>query len=245
MTVVRLPLLLILGNEDLEIEYGDYILASREIRGKKRGITIKGPTERLAEEFGIINFIKYAIRDRDTVRKIFNRKLGRVIDDIGRMGGREHPDFIFITDDAASYGGPLLPRWYMEELYIPSHRSISDEIRTLGAEAFLHADGDYGSYFKNLSSIWDVLHPLDIYPRGSLQEYETWLNRLMRIRKDLRCSIATGIPLELGNESDILTAVKQLIRTHGEEGLILSNYHPPLSKLDLDPLLEGIRYVVQ
>ncbi len=241
--MVRIPILLILGNEYLETKYGDYVLTSREMRGKKRGVVIKGPTERLTDEFGTINFIKYAVRDRSTVKKEFNRKLGEVMDYIERIG-REHPDFMFITDDAASYGGPLFPRWYMEELYIPSHRTISNEIRTLGAEAFLHADGDYGPYFKNLSSIWDALHPLDIYPRGSLQEYETWLNRLMRIRKDLKCRIATGIALELGNEADILTAVRWLIGTHGEEGLILSNYHPPLSKLDLESLLEGLRYVV-
>ncbi len=242
--MIDVPLLLILNKKDLEIKYSDYIIASRKIEGKRIGLAIKGPTERLIDRLGLLTLAKYAVNDKNTVEGAFNRELASILREISEIRRERHLDFILITDDAASYGGPLLPKWYMEELYIPSHEKISKEIRRLGAEAFLHSDGDYGPYFEYLGATWDALHPLDIYPRGSLQEYRAWLNRLMRIRRSIECRIATGIPLEMNDEEEIVAAVELLVNTHGREGLILSNYHPPISELDLKSVLEGVLNVL-
>lgn len=232
----KIPLMLILRSEELEAKFSDYVLSIGELRGKKRGVPLKGPTERLLDKFGYVRLAKLTVKEKETVRKSFWEEL----EDVMRSIREIEADFIMLMDDAASYEGPIFPRWFMEELYIPSHQVIAEEIRSRKAEAFLHADGNYGEYFSSLGRIWDALHPLDIYPRGNIEEYHIWLRRLSNLRHELECRIATGLPLEIGNEKLILTAAREFLRSHGDDGVILSNFHPPLGDLNLELLLEGL-----
>jgi len=52
----------------------------------------------------------------------------------------------------------------MPDFYMEGHGIMADEIRSLGAEAFLHADSNYRDHFTELGRIWDLIHPLDVHP---------------------------------------------------------------------------------
>ncbi len=225
----KIPLMLILAlekvisrsdlrSEELEARFSDYVLSRGELRGKRKGISLEGPTERLLDRFGYVRLARLTVKEKETVRRSFWEELEGVMRSIREI----EADFIMLTDDAAS------------------HQMIAEEIGSGGAEAFLHADGNYGEYFSSLGRIWDALHPLDIYPRGNIEEYRIWLRRLSNLRHEPECRIATGLPLEMGNEELILTAVREFLRLHGDDGIILPNFHPPLGDLNLELLLEGL-----
>ncbi len=232
------PEIFLIGVEEDGENLGDYVLSDGPIPHKKWGISVTGPTEFLLREMGLKTLAGLAIRRREMLRKLHENALNKVLGVIRSLD--TVPDFVLVADDCASYEGPLLPRWYLEEVYLRSHDLLADEIRSMGAEAFLHADGNYGPYFREMGRIWDLIHPLDVHPRGDLADYRNWLRLAAKIRPSIRSKVATGIAFELGSEELIVKAVREFLEL-GMEDVVLSNFHPPLMELNVGRIVGMIR----
>ncbi len=238
----RIPVFLVLGDMPTELVFNDYILlpdvSYGKIERKKVGITIMGPTERLLHRLGFKYMISLMIKDKSRFISLFRREVDDVLSTIGQL---KNLDFIMISDDAAWYGGPLYPKWFIKGPYLEAHRQIAEKIRSVGSQAFLHADGNYGEYFRELSSIWDVLHPLDIYPRGSYIEFKEWVDRALSLKEIIESKIASGIPLELCNTKLVAEATIYFLLRWKEEGIILSNFHPPMCRINIVKMFRELR----
>ncbi len=238
-----IPIFLILGDLSTELVFNDYILLPdvpyRKMICKKVGITVIGPTERLLYKLGFKDMISLMIKDKSRFVSLFRKEVDDVLSAIRQM---KNLDFIMISDDAAWYGGPLYPKWFIEGPYLEAHRQIAEEIRSAGSQAFLHADGNYGGYFRELSSIWDVLHPLDVYPRGSYTEFKEWVDRALSLREIIESKIASGIPLELCNTRLVAEAVSYFL-LRWKEDIILSNFHPPVCKINIVEMFRELSHL--
>ncbi len=234
------PEIFLIGVNGEESNLSDYILSDGPIshKNKKWGISVTGPTELLLREMGLWTLARLAVRRSEKLKKLHENALDQVLETIRSLDAI--PDFVLVADDCATYEGPLLPKWYLEDVYLVSHELLTDEIRSIGAEAFLHADGNYGSYFREIGRVWDLVHPLDVYPRGDLTDYRNWLRLAAKIRPIIGGKVATGIAFELGSEELILKAVREFLEI-GMEDVVLSNFHPPLKELNVRRIVEMIR----
>ncbi len=232
------PPVFLIGVGKGEEMLGDYVLSESPLPGRKWGVSLTGPTELLLRKMGLRTLARLSVGDREATRKLHEMTLDRILATIRSLN--PVPDFVLIADDCASYDGPLLPKWYMEELYLGSHESLVDEIRSIGSAAFLHADGNYGPYFEEMGSAWDLIHPLDVHPRGDLADYRSWLRAVAKLRSKIKSMIATGIAFELNNEELIVRAVKEFLELDLRD-IVLSNFHPPLKELDVRMVLGMIR----
>ncbi len=213
---------------------GDYVISERPVTGAKWGVSLPGPSEILMGRMGLASMARMAVLDRGSMRRIHEEALDLVLRSIRALD--PVPNFVLITDDCATYSGPLMPRWYMEELYLTSHAVIAEEVRARGSSPFLHADGNYGPLFRELGRTWDLLHPLDVHPRGDPDDYATWMRVVRKIRPQIESRIATGLALELGDEDLVVRAAMEFLGM-GLQGVVLSNFHPPLTRLDMGSIL--------
>lgn len=219
-------------------DLSDYILSDTPpMDDRKWGISFIGPSERILLSLGLPEMARLSVLDRKKLREIYKGYLNSLLREISSL--KTVPYFIMVADDCASYGGPLMPKWYME-LYLEGHRMLADEIRSSGAKAFLHADGNYRDYFRELGMIWDLIHPLDVYPRGDMGDFIMWIRVVRKLRSQIEGEVATGIPLELGDERLIIKAVEKFLR-EGIRDLVLSNFHPPLTDLDVGWIVGRIK----
>ncbi len=232
------PEIFLVGVDESLGKLGDYVLSKGPLTDKRWGVSVTGPTELLLRNMGLRALARLSVWERDALKRIHEKALDSVLSFIRSLN--PVPDFVLVADDCASYEGPLLPRWYIEELYLSSHELLAEEIRSVGAAAFLHADGNYGSYFREIGRIWDLVHPLDIHPRGDLTDYMSWLKAAAKIRSKIGSTIATGIAFELGSEELIVRAVKELLKRDVGD-IVLSNFHPPMTRLDVRMLVGMIR----
>ena len=232
------PEIFLVGVDESLGKLGDYVLSAGPLTDKRWGVSVTGPTELLLRKMGLRILAKLSVWDRDTLKRLHEKALDGVLSFIRSLN--PVPDFVLVADDCASYEGPLLPKWYIEEIYLSSHESLVEEIRSIGAAAFLHADGNYGPYFGEIGRMWDLIHPLDVHPRGDLTDYMSWLRAAAKIRSKIGSTVATGIAFELGSEELIVRAVKELLKWDVGD-IVLSNFHPPLSGLDVRVLVGMIR----
>ncbi len=171
--MIDFPLLLILNREDLETKYDDYILISMRMQGKKTGMAIKGSTERLMDKLGLLILARYSVHDRNINEELFDQELINILEEVDKIEKKIALTSYLLPMILHSIKNPSSLNGIWKN-YISSHKKISDKIKQLGAEAFLHANGDYGPYFNDLDAIWDVLHPLDGKKKPILFNYHLY-----------------------------------------------------------------------
>jgi len=147
----------------------------------------------------------------------------------------EFVDGIRIADDVAIYTGPIYPKEFIKE-YLKWHRKFAETIHRASKLAILHTDGDITKLglFNSLSEIYDGIHPLDVMPKSTLKDALTWVETICSIRSKLKDKLTffTGIPIDLVfndkvSVNELLQVVKELIRCHGVEQLVVATTHSP------------------
>ncbi|MCD6409693.1 MAG: hypothetical protein J7L98_05100 [Candidatus Verstraetearchaeota archaeon] len=168
--------------------------------------------------------------------KLYNR-VAQIILEVVKAGAElDEVDAVRIADDVAEYTGLLYYKWFVEEHYLPWHRKLANAIKKRGKRAILHCDGNIMviGLLSKLSEIYDGLHPLDLYPRHTLQDAEEWMKRVLQARAQCGWHLVyfTGIPLELLFSMEVKPLrlkrfVSKFLQLHGLRKLVLATTHSP------------------
>ena len=141
-------------------------------------------------------------------------------------------DAVRVADDMAAYTGPIYPRGFYEELYLPWHRRFTDSVKKRGKHAILHCDGNYMFLLPQLSELYDALHPIDFHPKSSVEDALKWAEIIGKARSLSSAVFFTGIPIDLlmdpevGPE-DMVCVVRRVLKAHGPRRLVLASTHRP------------------
>ncbi len=148
----------------------------------------------------------------------------------------DYVDAVRVADDACSYVGPNYPRDFMDTIYLPWHRRLSDRIRRGGKYAILHADGDLLKHglFTRLAECYDAFHPLDLAPKATLKDALSWIDLILEARRLVGYFkvFFTGLPLDLMfmehiTPEDYVKVPEKLLELNGGRSLVLANTHRP------------------
>lgn len=184
----------------------------------------------LRHRFGFGAF--YSLR-RAEASLIYSRISEYILEAAEAGGEIEWVDAVRLADDAASYSGPIYPRSFYEELYMPWHSRFSAAVKRLGKYAVLHCDGDIrrGGLLGRLASMYDGLHPLDLAPKPTLQDGLEWARLVAELRSAAASPVFfTGLPVELlfndqvGAE-EFAEVPSTLVGLHGRRRMVLATTH--------------------
>ena len=183
-------------------------------------------------------------------RDLWARVVGYVLE-LAKAGAElDYVDAVRIADDCASYGGPLYPPEFYEELYFPAHRALVGEVERRGKFSVLHCDGDISSIIGELASLYDALHPLDVRPKSTRSLALEWVRAVAELRRDLGRGVVffTGMPIELFMDpeippSSLLEVVEAYGELHGFECTVLATTHRPYPGRSFGE--EGVREKVE
>lgn len=157
----------------------------------------------------------------------------RLVEAGAEMG---YVDAVRVADDACSYMGPNYPRDFMEDVYLPWHRRLSDRIKRCGKYSILHADGDLlkQGLLAKLADGYDAFHPLDLAPKATLKDALSWIDLVLEARRLVGYGkvFFTGLPLDLMfmdhiSSEDYLKVPEKLLELNGGRSLVLANTHRP------------------
>ncbi len=168
--------------------------------------------------------------------KVYDRIASVILELIKAGCELDFVDAIRIADDVAGYSGPLYPAILLKR-YIIWHRKFTEIVHRSGKWVFLHCDGDIRKrgLLTELSNLYDGIHPLDFRPKSTLKDAIYWIKEIGHARETIgkkKPVFFTGLPIDLIfnvsiTSKDLLQVVKNLIKFHGKEWLILATTHSP------------------
>lgn len=144
----------------------------------------------------------------------------------------DYVDAVRVADDMAAYTGPIYPRGFYHELYLPWHRRFTEAVKGRGKHAILHCDGNHMFLLAELSGLYDALHPIDFHPKSSVDDALRWAEILGEARARSGSVFFTGIPIDLLMDpgvgaGEILRVVGKVLDKHGSRKLVLASTHRP------------------
>ncbi|RLE57168.1 MAG: hypothetical protein DRJ40_02285 [Thermoprotei archaeon] len=201
------------------------------------------PQSSRARELGQIyhrfDFALYLKLRYSEATKIYDRIASYILELVKACAELDIVDAVRIADDVCWYGGTLYNWDFVRDKYLYWHRLFANAIKRRGKYAILHTDGDItrNNLVRELASIYDALHPLDLCPKSTVDAAYRWVGRIIEVRKLLsdlskRTVFFTGLPIDLiFNDSIVVSELTKLVeyflKMHGKRDLVIATTHRP------------------
>ncbi len=165
-------------------------------------------------------------------RELYSRISEYILELVKAAAELDYVDAIRVADDMAANTGPIYPRRFYTELYLPWHERFTSAIHRRGKHAILHCDGNYEFLLSQISRLYDALHPIDFHPKSSVADALKWAEKITEARKASRSVFFTGIPIDLLMDpnikpEDMVMIVERVLSLHGKQRLVLATTHRP------------------
>lgn len=164
-------------------------------------------------------------------------RISRYVLELVKCGAElDFVDGVRVADDVADYKGLIYPRSFYEERYLRWHRAFAEAVRRRGKVPIMHNDGDLvrAGVIGDLSRAYRGLHPLDLRPKSTVAGALEWASAVAEARRECESDTVffTGIPVDLlfndgVSAAELVRVVKELLRRHGAERLVLATTHSP------------------
>ncbi len=194
------------------------------------------PTKRAGQIYHVFGFAML-LKLRPRVAYELYDRISRYLLELVKAGAElDFVDGVRVADDVADYRGLLYPRKFVEEKYLVWHRELASAIRNRGKYPIMHNDGNLvkAGVFKQLTSIYRGIHPLDFTPKATVSDALKWIKLIINARRLCGEGIVffTGIPVDLVfndmvSVNDIVGVVSEFIKEHGSRYLVLATTHSP------------------
>ena len=163
---------------------------------------------------------------------LYSRVSKYILELVKAAAEMDYVDAVRVADDMAAYTGPIYPKGFYRELYLPWHRRFTDVIRGRGKHAILHCDGNHMFLLEELSELYDALHPIDFHPKSSVDDALRWAEILGEARARSGAVFFTGIPIDLLMDPEVgpgemVRVVSTVLEAHGPRKLVLASTHRP------------------